>query len=80
MESFVIFYICFWSFLGILWLSIFNPPFKAKGFEFVNPIYIYKNSSVNIFGAFVLMIFMSLICPIGTIIYWFYKLCTFKFH
>ena len=71
--------IALWSFLGILFIIVFfeNGPFGAEGFEFVNPVYIYKNSKVNIFGAIIVSIFMSLICPIGTIIYWFYKLCTF---
>lgn len=74
--------ILLWSFLGLIFIAIIfvdtgETLFKADGFEFVNPIYIYKNSKVNIFGAIIVSIFMSLICPIGTIIYWFYKLCTF---
>ena len=34
------------------------------------------NSKLNVFGAILVSILMSLICPIGTIIYWIYKLCT----
>lgn len=70
--------ILLWSFLGILFIVVFLEigPFNAEGFEFVNPIHIYKNSKMNIFGAIFVSILMSLICPIGTIIYWIYKLCT----
>ena len=67
-----------WSFLGLLLLLCFNSegrfPFGASGFEFINPVYLYKNSKVNIFGAIFVSILMGLICPIGTIIYWIYKL------
>lgn len=70
-----------WSFLGLLLLVCFNDegrfPFWASGFEFVNPVYLYENSKLNAFGAILVSIFMGLICPIGTIIYWVYKLFTF---
>lgn len=48
----------------------------AKGFEFTNPIFIYKHNNVNWFGAIVVCLLYSLLCPVGTICYWFYKLCT----
>lgn len=74
--------ILLWSFLGLIFIAIIfvdtgDTLFGAEGFEFVNPIYIYKNSKLNVFGAIFVSIFMNLICPIGTIIYWIYKLCTF---
>ena len=50
--------------------------FDAEGFEFVNPIYIYRHCRVNIFGAIFLTILFSFICPLGTVGYWIYKLCT----
>ena len=50
---------------------------KAEGFEFCNPLWIYKNYSVNVFGAILLALIYNLLCPIGTIGYWIYKLCTF---
>jgi hypothetical protein len=49
---------------------------KTEGFEYVNPIYIYKYNHVNWFGAIVVAIIYSAICPLGTIGYWCYKLCT----
>ena len=49
----------------------------TDGFEFVNPCYIYKHcTSVNWFGAAMLALFFALICPVGAVCYWFYKLCT----
>ena len=50
--------------------------FESDGFEFVNPKWIYQNYRVNIFGCIFLSVLFSLFCPIGTIIYWIYKLCT----
>lgn len=50
--------------------------FRCDCFQFVNPKWIYQNYKVNKFGAIFLSIVFNLICPIGTVIYWFYKLCT----
>ena len=50
---------------------------ESYGFEFCNLLWIYKNYSVNIFGTIVLALVYNLLCPIGTIGYWIYKLCTF---
>ena len=50
--------------------------FDCDGFEFVNPSWIYQNYQVNRFGSVFISIIYSLYCPIGTIIYWIYKLCT----
>lgn len=60
------------NFVGI----VFAFCFKCDGFEFVNPNWIYRNYRVNKFGAIFLSVLFGLICPIGTIIYWIYKLCT----
>ena len=48
----------------------------ADGWEFVNPIHIHKYDHVNWFGALVVAIIYNTLCPIGAVIYWFYKLCT----
>ena len=50
--------------------------YMADGWEFVNPFHIYKYARVNWFGAIVLALIYSAICPVGAAIYWFYKLCT----
>lgn len=48
----------------------------AEGWEFVNPIHIYKYNKVNWFGAIIVALIYNALCPIGSICYWFYKLCT----
>ena len=42
----------------------------------LNPKKIYELHSVNIFGCVVLTIMFNLFCPVFSIGYWFYKLCT----
>lgn len=50
--------------------------FRCDAFEFVNPNWIYQNYKVNRFGSIFLSVLYNLYCPIGSIIYWIYKLCT----
>lgn len=49
----------------------------ANGWEFVNPMHVYKYNHVNWFGAIVVSIIYTAMCPVGALIYWFYKICTF---
>ena len=49
---------------------------KSEGFEFINPVFVYKHNKVNWFGALIIALLYSILCPIGTLCYWFYKLCT----
>lgn len=49
---------------------------KTSRFEFLDPRYIYKYNRVNYFGAAMVCLLYNLICPLMSIIYWFYKLCT----
>ena len=49
---------------------------QSEGLEFVNPVFVYKHNRVNWFGAIMVAFAYGLICPIATLIYWFYKLCT----
>ena len=48
----------------------------ADGLEFLNPIYIHKQVRVNWFGAIVMTLFYTALCPLAAVCYWFYKLCT----
>lgn len=49
----------------------------ADGWELVNPYWVYHyNKSVNWFGAIMLALGYAILCPIGALCYWFYKLCT----
>jgi hypothetical protein len=75
-------FLIIWNVLGFVFLAcglalrygrVFD---MADGWEFVNPFHIYKYARVNWFGAIVLALIYSAICPVAAIIYWFYKLCT----
>ena len=65
------------NFLGAaLYLGIAKES-NADGWELVNPYWshcYYK--SLNWFGAIIVSLALTIICPIGAISYWFYKLCT----
>lgn len=71
----------FWSVLGALFaLMVYvecfiNDP-RFDDFNIFTPQYIYNNFKVNWFGTLVLFMFFNLLCPLFTIGFWFYKLCT----
>ena len=46
------------------------------GLQWINPIVIYNNVSVNWFGCIVLTILAHIAAGPWVIFYWFYKLCT----
>ena len=73
----VIFYHMVWSLGGAIILSLLGVVDKFDDFSFLNPIKIYKTYHVNYFGTTIICITYNLLCPIGSIGYWFYKLCTF---
>lgn len=46
-------------------------------FCMVNPFNVYKyHKSLNWFGTLLVTLLYNIMCPVGTICYWFYKLCT----
>jgi hypothetical protein len=48
---------------------------RIYSWAFVNPFVVYKfNTSVNWFGAFMIALALSLVCPFGAMSYWIYKL------
>lgn len=71
-----------WSVIGLfiaLAVGDLFPMFAgAEGLEFVNPRFIYKHVHVNFFGCLLLTIACNLLCPIGSILYWMYKLATVR--
>ena len=73
----VIFCLMVWSLGGVIILCITDVLNEFNDFSYVNPIKIYKTYKVNYFGAAIICIIYNLLCPIGSIGYWFYKLCTF---
>lgn len=78
----------FWWVLGIIVWNIFglillvgvmldeHGSYSEWMWDRLNPIYIYRNTNCNILGVILLTILINLLCPILSIIYWFYKLCT----
>ena len=73
----VIFCLMVWSLGGAIILGLLGVVDKFDDFSFLNPIKIYKTYHVNYFGATIIRITYNLLCPIGSIGYWFYKICTF---
>ena len=69
----LVFTVVIWSVVGV---TVSMTAINSEGLEYVNPVWIYKRYRVNYFGAAVLCILYNLICPIGSICYWSYKLCT----
>lgn len=68
-----------WHICGIIIYAIISAmTTKNNNFRLIslNPIWIYKNFKVNYFGCFCLSLLFNILCPIVTIFYWFYKLCT----
>lgn len=72
----IIFYLMVWSLGGAIFLGIGGIFNRFDDFSFMNPIKIYRAYRVNYFGAAVLCVIYNLLCPIGSIGYWFYKICT----
>ena len=54
--------------------------FQTEGFEFVNPVWFYKNIKVNIFGAIFCTIVLNIAILPWALVYWLYKLCTVGRH
>lgn len=69
----------------ILWIilgGVFSfLPYKSYSifgsFGYLNPFFLYYyHSDLNWFGVICLGLFYNLLCPLITIAYWLYKLCT----
>ena len=65
-----------WSLFGF---PIVIPFIHSYCFQWLNPIWIYKQYDVNYFGAAMICIFYNLLSPICSICYWVYKLFAFLF-
>ena len=60
-----------WNFLGFMIGLCLNEWYE------INPKEIWRQyNSINIFGCIVLTIILNLLCPVVSLFYWFYKLCT----
>ena len=75
----MIFYILIlWHILGGLLNFFLYKTYSVFGsFEYLNPLFLYDyHSKLNWFGVICLTLLYNLLCPLITIINWFYKLCT----
>lgn len=63
-------------FTNLFLSSMFFESGELVGLQWVNPILIYNNVSVNWFGCIVLTILAHIAAGPWAVIYWFYKLCT----
>ena len=62
---------------GLSSLLLFDAYSSFGSFEYLNPLFLYDyHSNLNWFGVLYLTLLYSLLCPLVTIGYWFYKLCT----
>ena len=59
---------------GYIFVTAICPLFI--GLQWINPIVIYNNVSVNWFGCIVLTILAHIAAGPWAVFYWFYKLCT----
>lgn len=72
-----IWWIVAWNLTGLITQFFIGINCYQDAIEFCNPCVVYKyNKRVNWFGALVLSLMYSALSPLGTTIYWFYKLCT----
>lgn len=63
-----------WSVSGYLVACMFSSDQSVE--DFLNPKCIYQNKSVNWLGCALLTLLHNALCPILTIGYWIYWLCT----
>lgn len=63
-------------FTNLFLLSMFFDSGELIGLQWVNPVVIYNNVSVNWFGCIVLTILAHIAAGPWVIFYWLYKLCT----
>ena len=66
-----------WNIIGsTIWVASHSSRYSVIERELVNPLFNKKNYAVNWFGAIMISLFFNLICPVASLIYWFWKLCT----
>lgn len=66
-----------WAIFGLIICIVWNMGKYTEGWELCNPYWAYKyHKGVNWFGAIMLSLLHTVLCPIGAFCYWFYKLCT----
>lgn len=72
----IIIVIIVWNVIGVLPCALWGVAAYTDGWELCNPYWAHWYYKVNWFGAIMLSLLYTIICPIGAVCYWFYKLCT----
>lgn len=62
--------------IGAVVCSLWGCEAHTDGWELCNPYWMHVYYRVNWFGAIMLSLVYTALCPIMAICYWFYKLCT----
>lgn len=69
--------IVLWNLIGALPCAAWGCNRCTDGWELCNPYWAYRyHKDVNVFGAIMISLLYTALCPIGALCYWFYKLCT----
>lgn len=65
-----------WNLFGFIILGnwVLEGPLDFS--HILTPTGLYKHYKINYFGCFLLTLLANLLCPLFTIGFWFYKLCT----
>ena len=67
-------WIIFGGIFSLLPLEVYS---LFGSFKYLNPLFLYDyHNKLNWFGVICLALFYNSLCPLITISYWFYKLCT----
>ena len=67
-----------WNIFGGMLSLLPHELYSLRGsFDYLNPLFLYDHhNKLNWFGVICLTLLYNLLCPLITIAYWFYKLCT----
>ena len=83
----IVFTLVIWSFMGYIISDIIMYCCKdesirsgemssIKSFEYLNPMWLYRNFKVNYLGCALLTVMYNLLCPLGAAYYWLIYICT----
>lgn len=73
----IVFIIGIWTLLGGTGCATWAQNKNVEGWELCNPYWAHHYyTSVNWFGAIMISLVYTILCPLGAVCYWFYKLCT----
>ena len=65
-----------WNLIGLIILITWEGESNIGFSHILTPTGLYKHYKINYFGCFWLILLANLLCPLFTIGFWFYKLCT----